>query len=50
MPWLAPLAAAGLLVIMLGATVLHLRRLAYARAVGDSIVLAFAAFVGYLTI
>ena len=50
MPWLTPLAAAGLLVIMLGATVLHLRRTAYAQAVGDSLVLVFAAFVGYLTI
>jgi hypothetical protein len=49
MPWLTPLAAAGLLVIMVGATVLHLRRMAYAQAVGDSVVLVFAAFVGYLT-
>ena len=49
LPGLTPLAAAGLLVIMLGATVLHLRRMAYAQAVGDSIVLAFAALVGYLT-
>ena len=50
MPWLTPLAAAGLLVIMLGAVVLHLRRMAYAQAVGDSIVLAFVACVGYLTL
>ncbi|MBV8719974.1 MAG: DoxX family protein [Chloroflexi bacterium] len=50
LPWLTPLAAAGLVVIMLGAAVLHLRRVAYAQAVGDSLVLAFAAFVGYLTI
>jgi hypothetical protein len=50
MPWLTPLAAAGLLVIMIGAAVLHLRRMAYGQAVGDSILLAFVAFVGYLTI
>ena len=49
LPWLTPLAAAGLVVIMLGAAVLHLRRMAYAQAVGDSLVLAFTAFVGYLT-
>jgi hypothetical protein len=50
MPWLTPLAAAGLLVIMVGAAVLHLRRAAYAQAVGDSLVLAFVAGVGYLTL
>lgn len=50
MPWLTPLAAAGLLVVMLGAAVLHLRRMAFAQAVGDSVVLAFVAYVGYLTI
>jgi hypothetical protein len=50
MPWLTPLAAAGLLVIMAGAAVLHLRRMAYAQAVGDSLLLAFVAFVGYLTL
>jgi len=50
MPWLTPLAAAGLLVIMVGAAVLHFRRAAYAQAVGDSLVLAFVAGVGYLTL
>jgi hypothetical protein len=50
MPWLTPLAAAGLLVVMLGAAVLHLRRMAFAQAVGDAVVLAFVAYVGYLTI
>ncbi len=50
LPWLTPLAAAGLAVIMVGAAVLHVRRMAYAQAVGDSIVLALAAFVSYLTI
>jgi hypothetical protein len=50
MPWLTPLAAAGLLVIMLGAAVLHVRRMAYVQAVGDALVLAFVACVGYLTL
>jgi hypothetical protein len=35
---------------MLGAAVLHLRRSAYLQAVGDALVLAFVAVVGYLTL
>jgi hypothetical protein len=50
LPWLTPLAAVGLLPIMLGAAVLHLRRSAYLQAVGDALVLAFVAVVGYLTL
>jgi hypothetical protein len=50
LPWLTPLAAAGLLIIMLGAAVLHVRRAALAQALGDVLVLAFVAVVGYLTI
>jgi len=50
MPWLTPVAAAGLLVIMVGAAVLHLRRAAYPQAVGDCLVLVFVAVVGYLTL
>jgi uncharacterized membrane protein YphA (DoxX/SURF4 family) len=50
LPWLTPLAAAGLLPIMLGAALLHLRRSAYAQALGDTLVLAFVAAVGYLTL
>jgi DoxX-like family len=50
LPWLTPLAAAGLLPIMLGAAVLHLRRSAYLQALGDTLVLAFVAVVGYLTL
>src|SRR5919201_2729351 len=50
LPWLTPLAVAGLLPIMLGAAVLHLRRSAYVQALGDALVLAFVAVVGYLTI
>ena len=50
LPWLTPLAAAGLVPIMFGAAVLHLRRSAYAQAFGDALVLAFVATVGYLTI
>ena len=47
---LLALAASGLLVIMLGATILHLRRAAYPQALGDSLVLVFVAAVGYLTL
>jgi hypothetical protein len=50
MPWLTPLAAAGLLVIMVGAAVLHLRRAAYPQSVLDFLVVAFVAVVGYLTL
>jgi hypothetical protein len=50
LPWLTPLAAAGLLPIMLGAAVLHLRRSAYAQALGDAVILAVVATVAYLTI
>jgi hypothetical protein len=37
-------------VIMVGAAILHLRRAAYPQAVGDALVLAFVAVVGYLTL
>ncbi len=50
LPWLTPLAAAGLLLIMIGAAILHMRRAAYLQAVGDSLVLGFVAIVGYLTL
>jgi uncharacterized membrane protein YphA (DoxX/SURF4 family) len=50
LPWLTPLAAAGLLAIMLGAAILHLRRAAYTQALGDTLVLAFVSLVGYLTL
>jgi hypothetical protein len=50
LPWLTPLAAAGLVPIMLGAAVLHLRRSAYIQALGDALVLALVAAVGYLTL
>ncbi len=50
LPWLTPLAAAGLLLIMVGAAILHLRRAAYPQAVGDSLVLVFVAIVGYFTL
>ena len=49
-PLLTPLAAAGLLVIMIGAAILHLRSAAYPQAAGDSLVLVFVAAVGYLTV
>lgn len=50
MPLLTPLAAAGLLVIMMGAAILHVRRAAYLQALGDAFVLLFVAAVGYLTL
>src|SRR5579859_8019180 len=50
LPWLTPLAAAGLLPIMLGAAILHLRRAAYPQFIGDAAVLAYVAAIAYLTL
>jgi len=50
LPWLTPIAAAGLVPIMFGAAILHVRRFAYTQALGDAVVLAFVAAVAYLTL
>lgn len=46
-PWLVPLAAAGLVPIMIGATVLHVARAEYSASVTTAVLLALAAFVAW---
>ncbi len=47
-PWLTPLAAAGLVPIMIGATVLHAVRAEYSSTVVTAILLVMAAAVAWL--
>src|SRR5260221_672976 len=47
LPWLTPLAAAGLVVDMLGAMATHLRRKENPGVVGNLVLLLLAAFVVY---
>jgi uncharacterized membrane protein YphA (DoxX/SURF4 family) len=47
LPWLTPLAAAGLVLTMLGAMATHLRRHENLRIVGNLVLLLLAAFVTY---
>lgn len=47
LPWLTPLAAAGLALTMIGAIVTHLRRGEYPNILINIVLLALAAFVAY---
>jgi uncharacterized membrane protein YphA (DoxX/SURF4 family) len=47
-PWLTPLAAAGLIPIMIGATVLHLWRAEFASAATTAVLLVLVAFVAFM--
>ena len=47
LPWLAPLAAVGLALTMIGAAILHVRRGETPMAVSNIVLLAFVAFVAY---
>jgi uncharacterized membrane protein YphA (DoxX/SURF4 family) len=47
-PWLVPLAAAGLIPIMIGATVLHIQRNEISSAITTAILLVLVAFVAYM--
>jgi uncharacterized membrane protein YphA (DoxX/SURF4 family) len=47
LPWLTPLAATGLGIVMLGAMATHLRRHEQPRLVGNIVLLALAVFVVY---
>lgn len=47
LPWLTQLAAAGVMVVMVSATVLHLVRAEYSGALTTTILLAMATFVAY---
>jgi uncharacterized membrane protein YphA (DoxX/SURF4 family) len=48
LPWLTPLAAAGLVIVMVSATVLHLVRAEYSSAATTTVLLVIAAAVAYL--
>lgn len=47
-PWLISCAAAGLIVVMIGATVLHTNRGEVSSAITTAILLVLLAFVGYM--
>ncbi len=47
LPWLTPLAGAGLVLLMLGAMAIHLRRREYPNVVPNLVLLALAGFVAY---
>jgi hypothetical protein len=46
--WLVPWAAAGIMFVMVSATIFHLRRGEVSSAVTTSVLLAIATFVGYM--
>ncbi len=47
LPWLTPLAAGGLVIVMIGAVVFHIRRQEYPNIVFNLVLLVLAAFVAY---
>jgi len=47
LPWLTPLAAVGLALLMVGAILTHLRRAEYPNLIGNIILLALTVFVAY---
>ena len=47
LPWLTPLAAVGLVLTMIGAMIVHVRRNEYSNLVVNLVLLALAAFVAY---
>jgi uncharacterized membrane protein YphA (DoxX/SURF4 family) len=47
LPWLTPLAAVGLVLVMVGAIIFHIPRKEYPNIVFNLILLALAAFVAY---
>ena len=48
LPWLVPCAAAGLMVVMIGATILHTARGEVSSAITTALLLAMATFVAYM--
>ena len=48
MPWLTPLAAGGLMIVMASATVVHLSRGEISSAISALVILAIVTFVGYM--
>ena len=47
LPWLTPLAAIGLVLVMIGAAFTHFRRGESSNIIGNLVLLALAAFVAY---
>ncbi len=47
LPWLTPVAAAGLVLTMVGAMLTHARRQEYANLIPNLVLLLFAAFIAY---
>jgi putative oxidoreductase len=47
-PWLVPLASAGLMIVMISATVFHLRRGEMSSALTTAVLLLLATFVAYM--
>jgi uncharacterized membrane protein YphA (DoxX/SURF4 family) len=47
LPWLTPLAALGLVLLMVGAALTHLRRTEYGNIAMNAVLLVLAAFVAY---
>jgi hypothetical protein len=47
LPWLTPLAALGLVLLMIGAALTHLRRTEYGNIPVNAVLLVLAAFVAY---
>ncbi len=45
--WLTPLAAVGLVIVMIGAIIFHIRRQEYPNIIFNLILLVMAAFVAY---
>lgn len=48
LPWLVPCAAAGLMVVMIGATILHVARGEVSSAITTALLLVVATFVAYM--
>jgi hypothetical protein len=48
LPVLTPLAAAGLVIVMVSAVIFHIRRREYANVVFNLVLLALSAFVAYI--
>ena len=48
LPWLIPCAAAGLMVVMIGATILHTARGEVSSAIATALLLVVATFVAYM--
>lgn len=47
LPWLTPLAAAGLALTMIGAMIVHYRRKEYGNIIGNVVLFALSVFVAY---